>query len=488
MTASPGAGSLEQLLEGRSRRLRWLVLAVVLGCIAGLAAYVLTREFPARPGGLADDYRDFYAAGHLLAQGLSPYRLHLLQAAEQLALPYPGNNAVLDQFADPPLTAWLMVPLSGLPFWISYALFTVVGLAALLLTLTLLARDLGWRHTTTLAAAVVVSWIGLLGLLDGQFDALLFAAVAGSMLLAWHERPLAAGAVMGLILIKPTLLWPAPVFLCLALLPEAGRARRFALGFLAAALVWLGVSWTRLGPWWRELVQFSHSVAGHQPDLAGLPGLIPAAPRSWHLEAGLTSPATLALVALALVGMAVFGAWVLLSGDWRRVSPVGRICWAVGLPVALWLLVTPYAHPNDDLLLLPLFMLTVGRDARRVHGLGLGLSALVLALFLLIWPGRLLPWELGLALAVVLAPLLWQLRTDPRLTGFGAGTCLLCLALLPPVYAFHTLAVGLTPVAVLVLVVEGARTCWMEVGGAGTGPAYFQEPAPAGIARNPAGA
>ena len=48
--------------------------------------------------------------------------------------------------------------------------------------------------------------------------------------------------------------------------------------------------------------------------------------------------------------------------------------------------------------------------------------------------------------------------------------------------------VGLTPLAVLVLVVEGGRTCWMEVGGAGTGPAYFPEPAPAAVAQNPAGA
>jgi hypothetical protein len=89
---------------------------------------------------------------------------------------------------------------------------------------------------------------------------------------------------------------------------------------------------------------------------------------------------------------------------------------------------------------------------------------------------------------VALTVLLWRRRTDSRLTGFGAGACVLALALLPPLWAFHTLAVGLTPLAVLVLVVEGARTCWMEVGGAGTGPAYFPEPAPAAVAQNPAGA
>ena len=160
----------------------------------------------------------------------------------------------------------------------------------------------------------------------------------------------------------------------------------------------------------------------------------------------------------------------------------------MALPVGIWLLATPYAHPNDDLLLLPLFMLTVGRDARRVHGLGLGLSLVALVLLLLIWPAEVIPWALGLLLLALLAAAAWHWRTDIRLTGFGAGLCVLVLATLPPVWSFHLLAVGLTPIAVLILVVEGARTCWIEVGGAGTGPAYFEEPIAPGIASLASGA
>ena len=142
------------------------------------------------------------------------------------------------------------------------------------------------------------------------------------------------------------------------------------------------------------------------------------------------------------------------------------------MPVAIWLAAAPYALPNDDVLLLPLFMLTMGHDARRVHGLGLGLALLVLVWFLLIWPSGVIPWPVGLLALAGLAVVLWRRRTDVRLTGFGAGLCLLALATLPVVWQFHVLRVGLAPVAVLLLVVEGARTCWMEVGGAGTGPAY----------------
>ncbi|MGB9484109.1 MAG: glycosyltransferase 87 family protein, partial [Candidatus Dormiibacterota bacterium] len=333
-----------------------------------------------------------------------------------------------------------------------------------------------------LAAAVVCSWIGLLGLIDGQFDAILFAALAGSMLLAWHERSLAAGLVLGLTLLKPTLLWPVPIFMFLALWPDRRRAVHFAAGFVLVAAGFLLASGTWLGSWWHQLSVFGGAIGTQQPDLSGLPGLLGAAPHSWRLGTGLSSPTTIGLVVLALASMVVFAVWMMFSPDWRRVSPVGRVTWAVALPVGIWLLAIPYAHPNDDLLLLPLFMLTVGRDARRVHGLGLGLSAATLVLLLLIWPANVVPWPAGLLALALLSAAVWHWRTDIRLTGFGAGLCVLALATLPPVWSFHLLAVGLTPIAVLIVVVEGARTCWMEVGGAGTGPAYFEEPSALGIA------
>ncbi len=486
MTSAPEGGSLEDLLGNRGRRLRRLVLLVSLGCVLGLAVFALAHEIPPRPGGLADDYRVFNAASELIGRGANPYHLGILQTAEQAADHYPSLNPVLDSFVDPPVTAWLLVPLSHLTFWLSFAIFTVVSLVCMLLTVTLLARDLGWRHTSLLAAAVVVSWVGLLGLIDGQFDAIILASLAGAMLLAWHQRSLAAGLVLGLTLLKPTLLWPVPIFILLALWPNRRQALRFAAGFLLMVVVFLLASWSRLGSWVHHLTGFAGAVGTQQPDLAGLPGLLRAAPVSWGLGTGPTAPTSLALVALALLAMVVFGIWMMISPDWRRVSPVGRVSWAVALPVGIWLLAIPYAHPNDDLLLLPLFMLTVGRDARRVHGLGLQLSGAVVVLVLLIWPGGLLPWQVGLALLLVLSAGVWRWRTDIRLTGFGAGLCVLTLATLPPVWSFHLLAVGLTPIAVLILVVEGGRTCWIEVGGAGTGPAYFEEPARPAVAQ-PAG-
>ncbi len=473
-SAGLDSNKLEELLDRRSRRLRTLVLLLTIGISVGVAMYAMVRFVPPRPYGLAEDFRVFYAAAKILAAGGNPYHLRTLQAMEQAAQHYPphGLRPIPDSFAYLPVAATLLGPLTVLSFWPSYILFTAIGLLALLVVTAFLAKDLGWRRVGTLELGVVACWIVVLGFSGGQFDALMLAVLGGAMLLAWHDRPLPAGLVLGLVWIKPDLLWPAPIFLFLALLNRRARAFWFAGGFAVTSVLCLSLHANLLPAWWVALRSFVGTVAGRRPDLAGLPGLLGVAPKGWRLGAGMVAPGTFLVVGVALVSMGVFSVWMMTSSDWRRVSAVGRIAWGVALPVAIWLAAAPYALPNDDVLLLPLFMLTVGRDARRVHGLGLGLALLVLVGFLLIWPLGVIPWSAGLLALAGLAVVLWRRRTDVRLTGFGAGLCLLALGILPTVWPLHLLRVGLTPVAVLLLVVEGARTCWMEVGGAGTGPAY----------------
>lgn len=467
--------SLDQLLEQRSRRLRLFVLAVAVGCSLGLLVYAATKFIPPKPYGLADDYRVFYAAARLLAAGRNPYSLPVLQAAEQATAHYGHLQPALDRFAYLPTTGILMEPLAKLPFWASYAIFSLFGLAAAAIVVMLLARDLGWNHSGQLLGAVLVSWVAVVGVASGQFDTILLATVGGAMLLAWHDRSLPAGVVLGLIWIKPELLWPVPIFLALAMWPDTGRVWRFSAGFLLGSAAFLAVSIPLLPAWWSAALAFAHGVGSLQPDLAGLPSLQAAAPKSWGLSAGVLAPGTLLVVGLALVGMAVVAVWMLRSPHWRRVTPMGKVAWGVSLPVGIWLAACPYSHSNDVLLALPLLMLTLGRDARRVHGLGLGPAILVVGWILAIWPASAIPWAIGIAVLAVVAVAAWILRLDPRLTGMGAGLCVLSLALLPAAWPFHLLAVALTPAAVLLLVIEGSRTCWMEVGGAGTGPVYAPE-------------
>lgn len=454
-----------------------LVLAISVGCSVGLGITALVHLIPPRPYGIADDFRVFYAAATLLARGRSPYSAGALRATEQVVWHYGHLQANLDLYAYLPVTASLLEPLAKLPFWVAYTLYTVVGLGVAGLVISLVARDLGWRHDRILVGAVIASWVGLLGALSGNLDLLLLASIGGGMLLSWRGHPLAAGLVTGVIWVKPDVAWPAPVFLILALWPQRELVLRYAAGFALVTIGCLLIGVGRMGEWWAAVVQFGHTIAGGQYDLAGLPALAAAAPRSWGLHPGLLQPGTLTVLALGLLAMLGLALWMLASPDWSRVTLVGRVTWAVALGMGIWLIVTPYAHTNDDLLLVFLLMLTVGRDARRVHGLGLWLSLAVITVMLLVWPAGVVPWELALLAFLATAAALWRHRTDPKLTGFGAALALLSIALLPGVAPFHLLLVSLTPVAGLVLLVEGCRTCWLELGGAGTGPPYAEEAA-----------
>jgi hypothetical protein len=302
-----------------------MVLMISVGCSLGLAVYTLTRFIPPRPYGLADDYRVFFAAARLLGGGHSPYDWAKLQAVEQLAQGYPRLQPTLDSFAYLPIAATLLEPLSKLPFWASCIAFTCFGAAIALLTLALLAHDLGWTRVAALLMGVLVSWVALLGFAAGQFDALMFAVLAGSMQLAAHGRPFLAGLLLGLVWVKPDLLWPAPVFLFLVLWPRPRRAWWFALGFATVSALCLAASPGLLPEWWRATHGFASGVGTQQPDLAGLPGLLGAIPAGLGLGRGVLAPGTLVVIVGALVGMAVFAAWMMRSPDWRRVSPMSRI-------------------------------------------------------------------------------------------------------------------------------------------------------------------
>ncbi len=461
-----GAPNLEELLEGRSRLLRPVVVILTLSSSLGLAVYAMMRFLPPQPYGIATDYRVFYAAAKLLSSGQNPYPAAALNAAEQSVEHYHMLQPALDSFAYLPITATLLEPLTKLPFWASYLVFTALGVSAAVTVITFLAKDLEWSYGGVLVAGTLISWVTLLGFTSGQFDALLLAVLIGSMLLAWRDRPLFAGMLMGLVWMKPDLLWPAPLFLFLALWPSRRSAARFAAGFSLTTVACLFTNHELLPAWLTAVRNFSHSIGTTQPDLAGLPALAQAAPSSWHLSTGLLSPGSLIVILASLLAMGIFAVWMIRSSEWSRLTPVNRIAWGVALPMGLWLVATPYSHTNDDLLLLPLLMLTLGRDLRRVNGPGLGLSLAVVIWILLIWPGSVIPPLPGLAVLAAVGFLVWRSRTSPYLTGFGAGLALLCFAFLPPVAPWHLLAVSLTPVAALVLVVEGCRVCWAEVGGA----------------------
>jgi Glycosyltransferase family 87 len=79
-----------------------------------------------------DFHREFWPAGHRVLQGLSPYGWSWMDIRGDIAFPYPAFTAIL------------FVPLALINHALADLLFTVLSLAALLMTLWVLnVRD--WR-------------------------------------------------------------------------------------------------------------------------------------------------------------------------------------------------------------------------------------------------------------------------------------------------------------------------------------------------------
>jgi hypothetical protein len=420
------------------------VLAVVVICFA---AFAVSRMFPPQSYGLADDWRVFSAAATVVHNGASPYDAASLHASEQAINHYAVVQPALDDYADLPIVAWALQPLARLPFWAGYALASILGLAAAGFAMFTLLRRLGWRSAGLWTAMALLSWPALLGVFSGQFDLLLLALLVLGMVLA-RRRPGLAGAVcMAAAVVKPHILWPLPLLVAATQLPDRRAALRCAAAAATTGTVLVGGAEVLMpgstAAFMAHLFTFGGGISSAQPDLAGLPGLFE------HLPGGSAVGAVMAVAGvLTTVGFAGFWAF---SGRAQAVAPEMRVALGVGVGMAIWLAATPYAHPNDDVLLFPLVALLLGVDGRAVRQRQLNLA---LAGSLLIVAGFVVSPVAGAVVTTALALVLWRRRPGTGQTGIAACS-LATVAILPMVWPFHVVGVSLTPIAVLVVAVGG---------------------------------
>jgi hypothetical protein len=118
---------------------------------------------------------------------------------------------------------------------------------------------------------------------------------------------------------------------------------------------------------------------------------------------GLASPLTWGIVLGAVASLVWLGHQILASHRWAGLSQDRRLLWAVSLALGIWLLAAPDVHPNDYLLLLPLLVLVLGKDASRAGRLGPAATVLLMATLPLPWnepPVGLTPVAVGVLIAV----------------------------------------------------------------------------------------
>ncbi len=439
-------------MRAQPQRLAKLPLVIFVGVAVAFAAFALYHLLPPGPYGLSGDFRVFYSASKLFWAGGDPYNLRALGVIEQQSLHYSHLAVTSGAYVNPPILAAILWPFTLLPYWIAYTAFVLMGTLLAATTIWFLSQELGWRHPGVLVSITAVCWLELLGLTEGQVDTYLLAILIGGVLLCWHKRFLAAGMLMGWFWIKPDILWPAALFMGLVLLPNKRDLAKYSVGLAVVSLAALAARPELIPTWFHHLIGFGQGV-GVQPDLAGLPGLLGAAPASLGLGTGLHSWVSLTILALAAVAMLSSFFLIPRTSAWRSQDRRHQILWATSFPLAIWLLATPYVHTNDDLLLLPLFLLVIGPDAHLAEGrdalIGIGT---VCALFV-VWSLRVIAGPLELLLLVVLTGGIWMRRESLSTPHFAAGACLAAAVTFPTVWSLHLAPVSVTSVAALILAI-----------------------------------
>lgn len=391
----------------RAWTLAWIV-ALVFVAILFIQDIATTRftPWPSIRGGMAIWGRDFanmYTAGNLLLEG----RLDLLYdlkgySAYQDALFDGGLRR--HNYSYPPPTLLYIWGLALLPYWVALVSWLVLTGAAFAAAARPYLRDAGLPAWLALVAPATLLnvWAGHYGLLIGAL-----------WLGAFHllpRRPVLAGMLIGLMLVKPHLAILAPLILA-----RRGEWTAFAAaGATAAGLV--AVSALAFGPdLWRTWLGVTVGVQAGMVDDVGshfltmMPTIVPAV-------SALGFPGAPAWTVQILAGGAAVAALLLrMPAESRDAGLAGGVA---------TFLVVPYAFNYDMTvpgLAALLILARLCRDPDRRIPFGL---VLIFLLPLTVQTFGLLHLPVpALLLAALLALTLRQARAEPALKPGTAAAC-----------------------------------------------------------------
>lgn len=194
-----------------ARTLAWLLAPAILAVMIALNPL-------SGPTYLMGDFRAFYCAGAVIAQGANPYLEEPLRSCEDNARP-PAEPAFLRPVALPaPLPPYALlpfVPLSLLPFPDAAALYGLLLIASMTAAVALYARvttiSSVWLNLAFAAITATVTYY------VGQPVPLVFLALAGASLLVRGGRWIAASACVVAASIEPHIALPALAGMLVAL-------------------------------------------------------------------------------------------------------------------------------------------------------------------------------------------------------------------------------------------------------------------------------
>ena len=360
----------------RSRRRVWpavglLVGAMLIGFDLLVPAGTYISQYAVR-----NDFRLVYAAATV---GIKSGYHHLYDfAAQTAAIEGLGAGFNPQPFISPPPLAWLVTPLLLLPFAAALVIWTLLLLAALVWTWYLLAPPGKWVRPAHLALFLGVFPVAF-GVMVGQPGAWVAAAVATAWWLMRKDRPVWAGLVLSLIVLKPQLALLVP-----ACLLVSGQARTFGAWLVATLLLGLAAL-ALLGP--DGLTQYREVLAGTQTPAWDIT-------RRYSISGPLGLGPVLTVTQVIVVGLA-------LLASWRHRGQGPEIPMAAGIVGSL--LFTPYLGFQDFVMLIVAgwLLLRAGAMHWQIALLVVGYALLELALLVLALP-------ILLAEAFLLGSLLWR--------------------------------------------------------------------------------
>ena len=347
----------------------WLA-AAALAAAWGALYSVVRWTFFYLTSPVHEDVRIWYVASEAgIRRGWSSiYDLDTLRALSSV---FPAAERHIDSaatYVNPPLLAWIFVPLTWLPEAVAYGVWSAVLLGALAWAWYLAAPYHGLGKATMLLLALAL-WPVLLSFYFGQPSLLIVALVAASWWSCSHDRPWAAGVALALA----TFLKPQVVVLLPAALLVAGRYGP-VLAWAAACTVLGALSAVAIGTsgalsWWLALQSVQSDSTHAYFTLAQPFGFGPLTYALWALQGA---------AALAVA--------------WRRRRET-EVVFAAGIAGSLAVAFHLHQADYSQLILAAWLVLRTTPPVWHRAWLGLGIVTMQLVTFGL--PGPQLLWDAG---------------------------------------------------------------------------------------------
>jgi hypothetical protein len=347
----------------RRRRSNVLLIAILV-LLMSLADDI--RVLP-NDGARGQDFNDFYAAALAQSRGLNPYSEAVITKVETQTF---GHASFSNTVANPPALFVVLRPFTLFSAQTGYLVWLVLSVLALIFAI----------RTAVIAMAVPKSpivWMLALSppvvicLFLGQLNTLLLAIFVAGIVAIRSDRPWVAGLFLAITLVKPHVMIVPIVLICGLCWRGYGKTAMVATAVWAGAITVLAVPFAEPGSlehWIHALVDYGGRFDRWQPDISSLAGVY--TPYVSRGEGRILS-------GLAMLGGVLTVASLLRFGWRRRVVQSDSRWWLIlMLGLAVWLVVLPYEHPYDEVLLLPALFLIV-REVGASFWRGLSLLAIV---------------------------------------------------------------------------------------------------------------